>query len=184
MDNNTFGKQLRRTRRKAFLSQRALAEKAKTGHSYIAKIELGDVSPPGEELLERIADVLNAPELIYAAGKMPYRLRALAKENPCLAELLTILSRQALPNEIYQYMIMLAAQHYKKERTERVHMDRERVTSSYAKITIDMLNDNALTVDEIEKLAQKHSQSSDPHEQQIAASLNEVLAALKKENEQ
>jgi transcriptional regulator with XRE-family HTH domain len=68
-----FGARLRDLRKKANMNQREVAEKVKIDFTYLSKIESGVMSPPSEEVIIKLAKVLNADkdELIALAGKFP-----------------------------------------------------------------------------------------------------------------
>ena len=104
----TFGERLREIRKAQKVSQRALAEHVGVNFTYISKIELGYMPPPGEETLTKIVLFLDAPELFSLAGKVPDKLRLMTKASPQLAELVFVLSVKPLPDEIYQKLIALA----------------------------------------------------------------------------
>lgn len=68
-----FGLRIRDLRKQADMSQRELASKVKISFTYLSKIESGAMDPPSEEVIKKIAKVLDADkdELITLAGKVP-----------------------------------------------------------------------------------------------------------------
>jgi transcriptional regulator with XRE-family HTH domain len=71
MENNDFGKYLRKLRKEKSLSTHRLAELSGVSQSYIAQVENGrKTNPPSPEILRKIADALNIPypQLLVAAG--------------------------------------------------------------------------------------------------------------------
>ena len=60
-----FGSSLRKLREQAGLSQRQLASKAGISFTYLSKIENGVMPPPSEEVILKLAEVLN-----YDNGKV------------------------------------------------------------------------------------------------------------------
>lgn len=105
-----FGLHLRRLRLDRHVSQRALAEKVGVDFTYISKIEGGQLAPPSEEVIRKIARILNTDEddLINQAGKVPAEIKITLQNNPLLAELLRVLSEKRLPEAVYQQMLLLA----------------------------------------------------------------------------
>ncbi len=73
METKKFGTRLRELRKQASLSQRALANKIGVNFSYLSKIESGVMPPPSEQVILRLAEVLDADkdELMLLAGKIP-----------------------------------------------------------------------------------------------------------------
>ncbi|SRR6266702_1881254 len=107
---NKFGERLRELRKQREISQRDLAAMVAVDFTYISKLESGSQPPPSALTIHYIAQVLEADEneLMALAGKIPDGLRQAMKENPLLAELVRVLSKRVLPDEIYQQMIALA----------------------------------------------------------------------------
>jgi len=65
-----FGELLRVLRRRHNLSIRQLAAIVRVDHAHLSRIERGQANP-SHHLVERLAHVLNAPELFRAAGYLP-----------------------------------------------------------------------------------------------------------------
>ncbi len=107
---NAFGERLRELRQQKQISQHVLSRQVGVNWTYISKIESASLAPPSAETIRRIAQALDADEneLLALAGKIPDGLRQAMKENPLLAELVRVLSKRVLPDEIYQQMIALA----------------------------------------------------------------------------
>ncbi len=83
METKEFGARLRELRRQAGLSLRQLANRVGVDFSYLSKIEGGAIPPPSEQVLLRLAEVLdtNADELTTLAGKIPPDIAQILK-NP------------------------------------------------------------------------------------------------------
>lgn len=105
-----FGERLRELRKQRNLSQRELAALVGIDFTYLSKIEVGNMAPPSEAVIRKLARALGADEdeLINLAGKVPKELKAVLGENPQAVELLRVLSERRLPEETYQQMLKLA----------------------------------------------------------------------------
>lgn len=105
-----FGQYLRELRKQKKISQRDLATQVGVDFTYLSKIEGGRLAPPSEDVIRRLAQVLDAneDELINLAGKVPKDLKAVLEESPQAVELLRVLSERKLPNDIYRQMLDLA----------------------------------------------------------------------------
>jgi transcriptional regulator with XRE-family HTH domain len=66
-----LGSRLRRLRRAANLTQRQVAEQVPMSAANLSRIENGEQGPPADEVIERLAVVLNADssELLSLAGR-------------------------------------------------------------------------------------------------------------------
>ena len=98
----TFGDLVKQYRRRAGLTQRQLAERAKLDFTYVSKIEGNRVPPPARDSIEAMATVLKLnPEeregLISLAGRIPMDLEQLVVREPRARSLLR--SIQQLPAE-------------------------------------------------------------------------------------
>ena len=91
MGNRDFGERLRELREEAGLSQSELAGKVGIDYSYLSKIEGGVKPPPSEQVLTRLAEVLNADrdELMTLAGKIPSDIAEMLKSREALQSLRT-----------------------------------------------------------------------------------------------
>ena len=88
---HAFGERVRSLRRAKKLKQREVAEAIPMSPGNLSRIETGDYGPPGDEVIERLADVLDAdvPELLRLAGR---EASSGAFEQRVLAELAAIRS--------------------------------------------------------------------------------------------
>lgn len=79
-----FGVILRNWRKDAGISVRKLATKAKMSFTYLSKIERGELAPPGEEMLLRLADALgrSPDELLNSAKRLPADVIRIAQRQP------------------------------------------------------------------------------------------------------
>lgn len=68
-----FGELLKNIRKEKRISQRKLGEMVGIDFTYISKIENGTQAPPSEEVIRKIANVLevDAHKLILSANKIP-----------------------------------------------------------------------------------------------------------------
>lgn len=85
-----FGYWLQSLRKAQGKTQREVADAAKINFTYLSKLEHGKDPAPSEDLIERLAVVLEIPaeQLLAAAGKIPLRVRRRVDENPRFALLL------------------------------------------------------------------------------------------------
>lgn len=65
---------------------------------------------PSAQLIRNLAQLLEADEneLANLAGKIPPGLKKMMEGNPLLTELVRVLSKKRLPDEVYRKMIDLA----------------------------------------------------------------------------
>jgi transcriptional regulator with XRE-family HTH domain len=68
-----FGDRLRELRHQKGLNQRELADKVDIDFTYLSKIETGKMSPPSQDTIRKLAEVLDADldELLVLAGRVP-----------------------------------------------------------------------------------------------------------------
>ncbi|OGO23512.1 MAG: hypothetical protein A2144_00080 [Chloroflexi bacterium RBG_16_50_9] len=73
-ESKRFGARIRELRIKARLTQRKLADSIGIDFTYISKLENGQLPPPSEKVISRLAEVLavKRDELIALAGKIPF----------------------------------------------------------------------------------------------------------------
>lgn len=66
-----FGERLRAIRRERKLKQREVAEQVPMSAGHLSRLETGDYGPPSDEVIERLAEVLEADplELLRIAGR-------------------------------------------------------------------------------------------------------------------
>ena len=62
MDNNAFGVFLKEKRQQNGLSLRALGKQVELSHIYLYNIESGKKAPPNDDVIKRLANVLNLDE--------------------------------------------------------------------------------------------------------------------------
>ncbi|MFC2021850.1 helix-turn-helix domain-containing protein [Chloroflexota bacterium] len=84
-----FNIRLRELRKRAGLSQRELADKVGVNFTYLSKIESGVMPPPSEEVILKLAEVLNTDrdELMALAGKVPSDIAEMLKSRESLQSL-------------------------------------------------------------------------------------------------
>jgi transcriptional regulator with XRE-family HTH domain len=68
---HAFGERIRSLRRAQKLKQREVAEQLPMSPGHLSRIETGDYGPPSDEVIERLAEVLDADrlELMRIAGR-------------------------------------------------------------------------------------------------------------------
>lgn len=68
---HAFGERLRSLRRQRKLKQKDVAERVPMSAGHLSRLETGDYGPPSDEVIERLADVLEADvsELLRIAGR-------------------------------------------------------------------------------------------------------------------
>ena len=105
-----FGQRIRALRHEKHLSQRAVAAHVGIDFTYLSKIELGDLAPPSETVITRLAVVLGIEEneLINLAGKVPSDLKVMLRDNPHAVALLQVLRTKRLPAVTYRDLIAIA----------------------------------------------------------------------------
>lgn len=76
----TFGQRIKRARRELKLTQRELAKRVNVNFTYLSKIENGEMPPPSEEKIFKLAGTLNIDpdELFSLARRLPDELVDLA----------------------------------------------------------------------------------------------------------
>jgi transcriptional regulator with XRE-family HTH domain len=84
-----FGERIRRLRRARKLTQREIASELPMSAANLSRIETGDYGPPSDEVIERLAQVLDADplELLGVAGR---QAGTAAFEQRVLSELAAI----------------------------------------------------------------------------------------------
>ncbi|MFC2043979.1 helix-turn-helix domain-containing protein [Chloroflexota bacterium] len=89
MEKGKFGSRLRNLRQQAHLTQRELADKVGVNYSYLSKIESGVMPPPSEELILRLAEILNVDkdELLSLAGRIPSDITEMLRDGEILGSL-------------------------------------------------------------------------------------------------
>ncbi len=105
-----FGQRLRDLRKQQGISQRDLASQVGINWTYVCKIETGQIAPPSEDVIRRIAQVLDADanDLINASGKVPDGLKDVLEDNPLAVELVRVLSKRKLSEETYSQLLHIA----------------------------------------------------------------------------
>lgn len=99
--NNVFGHHIRQAREKLALEDRKFSLRQVAGRigiepAYLSKVERGEMPPPGEETISRLAGDLGEDRdvMLALAGKVSSDLRDIIKARPMLfAELLRELKR-------------------------------------------------------------------------------------------
>lgn len=83
---HAFGERIRSLRRQRKLKQREVAEQLPMSAGHLSRLETGDYGPPSDEVIERLAVVLesDAAELLRIAGR---EIGSRSFEEQVLAEL-------------------------------------------------------------------------------------------------
>jgi transcriptional regulator with XRE-family HTH domain len=78
-----FGSRLRELRKKAGLTLRELARKINVDFTYISKLENGQLPPPSEQVISRLAEALGADRegLIQISGRVPADIAGILKNQ-------------------------------------------------------------------------------------------------------
>jgi transcriptional regulator with XRE-family HTH domain len=98
MKNSEFGTRIRELRKITNLSQREVAEKIGINFTYLSKIESGDMNPPSQEVIRKLATVLGVEfdVLMTIAGKVPTELDPILKDKNTIAFLRSSDSRKII----------------------------------------------------------------------------------------
>ncbi|MBA2732389.1 MAG: helix-turn-helix transcriptional regulator [Acidobacteria bacterium] len=90
----SFGKRLRQLRLERKINQRVLATQVGVDFTYLSKIENGRMPPPSEDVIVKLAKVLetNADELLRLAQKVPQDLQSVINRSSALPSLLRTVS--------------------------------------------------------------------------------------------
>lgn len=116
-----FGALLQALRRRAGLSQGALAKLAGIDPSYVNRLERGEREPPKREIVEALIAALQLPpddadRLLVAAGHLPRALQRLGPLDPTLMLVADILADERIPAEErreFRQLIALAARRWR-----------------------------------------------------------------------
>jgi HTH-type transcriptional regulator, competence development regulator len=97
-----FGIALRRWRNEAGISLQKLADKTGMSFTYLAKIERGELPPPVEKKLLRLAKKLrrSKDEVLNVAGRLPADVILIAQREPARYAKLVRGTRNLSPNEL------------------------------------------------------------------------------------
>lgn len=97
-----FGNHIRQEREKLGLSVREVARRLQRNATYLSKIEREELPPPSEEVIRKLAEILNQePEgLVILAGRIPDDLLIIIRENPAEFGVLIRSLRGATPESI------------------------------------------------------------------------------------
>src|SRR3989304_7529831 len=89
LEKREFGSSIRNLRKQAGMSQRDLAAKVGIDFTYLSKIENGVIPPPSQEVILRLAEVLDADrdDLLTLAGKVPFDIAQILKNLDVLQSL-------------------------------------------------------------------------------------------------
>ena len=108
----TFGERIRRLRGERSMSQRELAHRVGTDHSYISKIEQGK-ERPSRPLVHRLAEALETEpvELELAAGYVPGKYRKVILEKDEIRGLLELAAGREMSKDFYAEIRRLVDKH-------------------------------------------------------------------------
>lgn len=124
MEITAFGAALRRYREERGLSQNALAKKAGVNVGSVNRLESGDRSPGGPEMVLTLAQALDLPPmerdlLLAAAGQLPASITAAVLADPAFLVAAEILGDQRIPADEradFRAQIILAARRWRDVR--------------------------------------------------------------------
>jgi transcriptional regulator with XRE-family HTH domain len=96
-----FGDRLRELRHGKGLNQRELADEVGIDFTYLSKIETGKMSPPSQDTIRKLADVLGADldELLVLAGRVPDDVKEVvtqSREHPAFLREISDLDEEEL----------------------------------------------------------------------------------------
>jgi transcriptional regulator with XRE-family HTH domain len=105
----TFGKKLRDFRVDSEIGLRELARLINKSPGYLSDVEHGHVPPPSEEVILKIADVLQADknELLMAAKKMDPELSNFVALEPQAADFLRMAKNKGFEREDWEKLSQL-----------------------------------------------------------------------------
>jgi transcriptional regulator with XRE-family HTH domain len=94
----SFGRLLRDKRRRAGVSQRDLAARAKLDFSYISKLENDRLAPPAADTIVAICQILeiDPKELLAASGKLPTDIQSTVASSAAAQSFLLSASKMDL----------------------------------------------------------------------------------------
>ncbi len=83
-NNNFFGERIRTLRMEMKITLRKFAAMIEVTPTYVSKIERGEAQPPAEDVIKRMANILqcDVDDLITLAGKVPSDLPAIIMKQP------------------------------------------------------------------------------------------------------
>ncbi len=89
-----FGKKIRELRKAKGLSQRELARLVDIDFTYLSKIETGDLPPPSDEVISKLAEHLDVDEqeLFLLAEKIPPQYRREILEDDAVPDILRLVT--------------------------------------------------------------------------------------------
>jgi len=102
-----FGAILRRRRRAAGLSQRALAARTNLNFSYISKVENGRLPPPAADTIVALSRALDSPpeDLLALTRKLPSVVHRTISGNPAAQQFLREAQEMALTNREWAQLV-------------------------------------------------------------------------------
>src|SRR5438445_5088373 len=97
----SFGELLKDKRRKAGISQRDLAARARLDFSYISKLENDRIPPPAADTIVAICRILNIEpvELLAASGKLPGAVQSTVGSSAAAQSFLQNASKMGLTEQ-------------------------------------------------------------------------------------
>ena len=107
---DTFGKKLRDFRLNADMGLRELARLINKSPGYLSDVEHDHVPPPSEEVILKIADVLQVDknDLLIAARKMDQELSRYVTREPQVADFLRIAHEKKFDSDDWDTLTKLA----------------------------------------------------------------------------
>lgn len=106
----TFGKKLRELRICSEVGLRELARRINTSPGYLSDVEHGNVPPPSEDVILKIAAALNVNkmELLILAKKMDPELTSYVAQEPEVADFLRMAREKEFDREDWETLSKLA----------------------------------------------------------------------------
>lgn len=106
--SNAFGRRLRLLRKARGLTLRDLAERVGIDFTYVSKIETGELAAPSEEVIRKMAAVLEMPfpdDLLLLNGKPPQEWGDVLEDNARCVEILRHLAARRYETDVYDAIL-------------------------------------------------------------------------------
>lgn len=118
-----FGSKIREYRKEKGLTQRELAKRAGIDFTYLSKLETGDMPPPSDAIIERIATELevDADELFLLAQKVPPQYREQILHDKEVPQIL----RMAKESTEFRQALEKFVESWRKEHDKGTYHDEE-----------------------------------------------------------
>ena len=101
-NNNFFGERIRTLRMEMKITLRKFATMIEVTPTYVSKIERGEAQPPAEDVIKRMANILqcDVDDLINLAGKVPSDLPAIIMKQPVKMAIMLRTAQNLNPDDL------------------------------------------------------------------------------------